>query len=87
MDRYELALERLADLEHEQWMKWAKTLMKTENLSLNRIARWEKYMVPYSELDAKTKGYDRRWAKKVFDVINDYLFIEKFQSSLGSVKE
>ena len=79
MLRYGTVLERLAELEHEQWMKWAKSLMETESLSPERLARWDKYMVPYDELDEKTKDYDRKWAKKVFEIINDYLFIEKFR--------
>ena len=58
-------VDLLATLEHEQWIKWAQSLMDTENLSPKRIERWKKYMVPYVELDEKTKDYDRKWAREV----------------------
>lgn len=61
--------EELANLEHEQWIKWAKTLMETENLSPERVERWKRYMVPYAELDEKTKDYDRKWADMVLEIV------------------
>ena len=63
--------EKMADLEHEQWMKWAQSLMDSEELSPGRIERWMKYMIPYNELDNKTQEYDRVWARKVLDIIYD----------------
>ena len=34
-------LEKLAEIEHNQWMKWASTLMAKEKLSPERIERWK----------------------------------------------
>lgn len=62
-------IEKLSDLEHEQWMKWAKTLMSKETLSDKRISRWEECFVPYSELTDEMQEYDRVWARKVLEVI------------------
>jgi len=56
--------EQLAEIEHEQWMAWAETLMR-EGLTHERIERWRRFMVPYSELDEATKDYDRVWADRV----------------------
>jgi len=56
--------EALAELEHEQWMKWAKNLMERENLSPDRIQRWEQLMIPYSQLTEEQKDQDRVWADK-----------------------
>lgn len=39
--------EKIAELEHEQWMRWAETLILRENLSPNRVERWNKLFVPY----------------------------------------
>lgn len=58
-------IEKLAELEHEQWWKWAKTLMEKETLSKERIERWHKYMVDYKDLPEDVKEYDRIWARKV----------------------
>jgi hypothetical protein len=63
------AAEELASLEHEQWMAWAESLMKTEHLTFSRVERWQGLMVPYNELSDEMKEHDRKWAKKVLEVI------------------
>jgi hypothetical protein len=66
----ETLLEQLAALEHEQWMKWAKELMRKEKLSEERIARWEKdCFKPYEELTEEMKEFDREWARKVLKIV------------------
>ena len=58
------ALEVLAELEHEQWEAWSRTIAQ-QGLTPERIARWEKTWVPYNELDDATQEYDRVWARLV----------------------
>ena len=59
-------LERLAELEHKQWVTWAKKIIETEpGLSKERVERWQKLFVPYSELPDEFKEYDREWARYV----------------------
>ena len=70
-------IEKLAELEHDQWMKWADSLAKSEKLSDGRLSRWAKYMVPYSELDEKTKEYDRVWARKALKIVMDDLALRE----------
>ena len=61
-----LDIERLAAIEHTQWMAWARTLMDEEpELSASRQDRWQAMMVDYSELPEETKEYDREWARIV----------------------
>ena len=57
------ALERVAAIEHEQWMAWSKSV--APEVSPERRARWEKYWVPYDELPDDVKELDREWARKV----------------------
>jgi len=64
-----LLLERLSSLEHDQWMNWAKTILKTENISKERAERWEECFVPYSNLTEEMKEYDREYARKVIDLL------------------
>lgn len=64
-------LEKIAEIEHEQWIEWAKSIIESESLSPERRTRWESYMVPYSELEESVKDHDRKWAKKVLQVINN----------------
>ena len=69
-------LEKLAELEHEQWVAWSKALDDTETLSDKRMERWVKLWVPYSELSEKDKEFDREWARKVFRLYEEYFIKE-----------
>lgn len=61
----EAVTEDLAAIEHEQWMAWASTIAMNEAISPERLARWEKSMVPYADLPDEVKEQDREWARKV----------------------
>lgn len=63
--------EKLASIDHDQWMYWAKNMMLSGEISEERKARWLKFMVPYSELDEDVKEDDRVWADKVIAVLNE----------------
>lgn len=69
-------LEILASIEHDQWMDWAKSLMKGEELSKDRIERWEDFMVAYDKLDDSDKKPDRKYARKVLSAIKNKLKTE-----------
>lgn len=60
----QMAVEILANLEHEQWMEWAKTIMISEAITMERKERWWKCIKHYSELSEKEKELDRIWAQK-----------------------
>lgn len=64
-------LEILASLEHKQWIDWSKQLVKEENISEERVKRWEKYWIPYNNLPEEIKDLDRKYAKKVINIINN----------------
>jgi len=57
--------EQLAALEHNQWVYWSKTIAHNENLSGERLKRWQKLWIPYEQLTEKEKDSDRVWADKV----------------------
>lgn len=60
-------IEALAELEHEQWVEWSRTIVQQELISAERRERWERYWVPYSELPEDVKEHDRVWARKVVE--------------------
>lgn len=62
-------VDELAALEHEQWMTWAQSIMDTEPLTVTRKHRWEKLMIPFSDLSEEMKEHDRKWARKVLDLV------------------
>jgi glutathione S-transferase len=56
-------IERLARIEHEQWMAWSQSV--ADEVSPARRERWQRYWVPYEELPEDIKELDRQWARRV----------------------
>lgn len=65
LDDQEELLEKLAAIEHKQWMGWAKNILETEDISPERAERWKELFVPYEELSEEMKEKDRVEARKV----------------------
>lgn len=66
-------IEELSGLEHNQWMKWAKDIEKTEKITPERVKRWhEDCYKPYDKLTEKLKEFDREWARKVLKIVKKY---------------
>ena len=63
--------DRLADLEHEQWMSWAKSILTTEQISAKRKERWVKCFIPYDELSDEMKEHDLVWADRVLAIVGE----------------
>ncbi len=61
--------EQLAALEHEQWMEWASSIIKTEAITKDRTQRWQGLMIPYAYLTEEQKDQDRIWADKSIELI------------------
>lgn len=62
--------ERLAELEHEQWSAWSKSVAETEELSAERTAGWRDRWVPYASLPEQEKELDREYADRVLDLLH-----------------
>jgi len=63
-------LEKLAELEHEQWAHWTKYMLN--NLNDENISHWkEQIKTPYSDLSEKEKDSDREWARKALKIIKE----------------
>ena len=62
-------LERLAALEHEQWIDWSKSISETEKISPERLERWKGLWKPYSELTEEQKEQDRIYAKRIMKLL------------------
>jgi hypothetical protein len=60
-------LERLAELEHEQWVAWSRSV--ADEVSAERRRRWQDFWVAYSELPEEVKEQDRLWARKVLELL------------------
>jgi len=66
----EKILEELAELEHNQWMEWVGTMMKTQNITPDVLANWKSYLILYSDLPEDIKEFNRKFARKVMGVLN-----------------
>ena len=66
----DLILEELAAIEHDQWIAWSKNIAETEDLSLDRVSRWRLLWVPYVDLSEEMKEHDRKWARKVLEILD-----------------
>lgn len=64
-------LERLAELEHEQWVAWSQSV--AAEVAPERRQRWARYWVPYRELPEDVKEQDRIWARKVLAIVKQAL--------------
>ncbi len=66
-------LEKLAALEHEQWIEWSKTVEPdidiVQGKGWDRLQRWRKCWKPYSELTEAQKDQDRIYAWKVLKIV------------------
>ena len=79
-----LNIEELADLEHQQWIKWSKELSEKESLSPQRVYRWRnECWKPYSELTEEMKEFDREWARKVIEIFKQELGLNSTEEKDG----
>ena len=68
-------LEKLAELEHEQWSHWIQHQHKLRKGMVNYVyaQKWKDWLklsrTPYSELTEEQKESDRQFAKEVLKVL------------------
>ena len=65
--------EKLASIEHDQWVAWSKAIAKTENIEKSRLKHWKELWCDYDQLSDKMKKLDREWADAVIEVIEAHL--------------
>ncbi|HLD17920.1 MAG TPA: hypothetical protein VJB99_02480 [Patescibacteria group bacterium] len=68
-DLFELR-ERLAALEHEQWLTWSRALAQECSLPREILERWWKQWKTYEELPEDQKETDRFWADQVLSLLS-----------------
>lgn len=77
-------LEELSDLEHAQWMSWAKDIAKTEKINGERLKRWKEDMFkPYSELTEEEKDKDREIAMMVLRIMVKHYDLVPKETPIG----
>jgi hypothetical protein len=62
-------VEKLAELEHDQWIFWSKAVAKHVPDKVSQ--KWEYSWVPYAELSEDLKEQDRIWARKAVKIFKE----------------
>lgn len=75
-------IEKIAPLEHDQWMKWAVAV--SGEVSDERRERWVTFLVPYDQLDETAKNQDRVYAARIVDAVVSWLAEHAEVSFYGS---
>jgi len=63
------ALEKLSDLEHQQWQSWINYCISNYNLPDKLVQKWKSNDRPYEELSEEEKEKDRKWARKSLEAL------------------
>jgi len=73
--RGKILLEKLAQLEYEQWAGWAAEILAEEpGLSPERRQRWTRLLARgYHNLPPRMKAEDRALARRVLALLHEYL--------------
>jgi hypothetical protein len=80
-------LEKLAELEHEQWIHWTSYFLA--NFTPENHRKWLRQIkTPYAGLTEQEKESDRAWARKVLEVVSPLRAeAERLQQTIARVLE
>jgi hypothetical protein len=64
-------IEKLANLEHEQWCYWTHQLVSAGRIPDWLVVKWKQSWVPYAELTEEAKELDRTWARRALEIMEE----------------
>ena len=67
-------VERLAEIEHAQWMHWSQAV--AANVTAPLRSKWQRSWIDYAELPEELKEADRVWARKVVSLFRQHKLID-----------
>lgn len=67
--KYFRQLEKVAEKEHQQWSSWINYCIENYDIPEGLVEKWESKDVPYSELPDVEKEKDRKWARKILNLV------------------
>ena len=80
-----MLVEKLAQLEHTQWMAWSKALANKVALPKSITDRWRECWTPYNKLSEEMKDIDRIWARRTLYILKAY-FRSQFVVKMSNKK-
>ena len=69
--KQDIIREGIAELEHEQWMQWSKSIADNTRefyIDKPKLVKWMECWKPYDQLTEEQKDQDRKWADKVLEL-------------------
>lgn len=91
-------IEKLAELEHEQWMYWSRAVVEqvlgdstsssfdVYKRMLEKHQSWLEYWKPYEELSEEVKEHDRKWAYKAAKIMRENQVEEEIKEKYDAKK-
>jgi len=64
--------EVLAQLAHRLWTHWSQHIAEEEDISQERIDRWEQLWIPFDDLSKEMQEKDRELVERFLDEKPDY---------------
>ena len=64
--------ELLPVLAHRLWVHWSQHIAEEEDISDERLERWERYWIPFDELPDGAKQTDRKLVNQYISEEPDY---------------
>ncbi|MDS0284696.1 hypothetical protein [Haloarcula onubensis] len=69
IEQYDRPLDALA---HRLWTHWSQHIAEEEDISEERLQRWQDLWIPYGELSEDAKETDRRLVERFCEEEPDY---------------
>lgn len=70
--------ERLAEIEHEQFVEWSKAIAKDFSIPNERLQRWlNLWNTPYENLSEEWKKPDREYARRVLVAVITHIMTRR----------
>jgi hypothetical protein len=64
-------IEKLANLEHEQWCYWTHQLVSAGRIPDWLVKKWKANWVRYADLPEEVKEMDREWARRALAIVEE----------------
>ena len=68
--------DRLAELAHRLWTYWSQHIAEEEDISQDRLERWEDLWIPYLDLSEESQEKDQELVQRFISEKPDYRDIE-----------
>lgn len=77
INEHEDGVDRFAEVAHRLWTYWSQHIAEEEDISQDRLDRWENLWIPYPDLSEESQEKDRELVQRFIAEKPDYRDIEE----------